>query len=566
MLDRDSSDDEFDMGDSKGKGKAPAVKPTKKKDAASMLSLDDLLEESTRAVARAKKISAIMGLGDDIIKKDLRGTELQKKERTDKTEAEDKRAHKAIMDDTSIDVPGAIQVFRWPQEASPDRRFSPPRPGGELSVLSEAVKHAETDPAELEELLREGLVPWVKQKLKGKAPPEVCRWLLGLVAQHEETTLVMAAEDALVQLLAEDGKGWRLRYQDTVDIWWSCGAVWLATGGGGDTTLVDGQGDDEEDEDDDDDEPNEHLKRNLRSALNVVVACFRRGAYEMNPAELREMLQDLLAASLDKGVSGSCQTEVGRALVAVVDAMPAWQFEDTEAFSSLLGRLCDPSARALKSRMTPLSWVLLARNVPFKRSSSSVSSSSTSPSGSGVVAGVKAGESEAAKAAPSLRHQVCHRLLTELFLSDTSYVDAGESPEGLGRALKALRVLLDDEDDLLEDESEDGFQRQYVVVALASEMAAGSVVASQTRKPDAEESKEMVRLLNGINKELTNIMQGTVQMSKTLLDLMRSKYMPFLPVSSGRQSKLSFAKTSSGGGGESASDDDDEEDSTQGSQ
>lgn len=108
------------------------------------------------------------------------------------------------------------------------------------------------------------------------------------------------------------------------------------------------------------------------------------------------------------------------------------------------------TARALKSRMTPLSWVLLARNVPFKQFSSSVSSSPTSPSGSGVVAGAGAGESEAAKAAPSLRHQVCHRLLTERFLSNTSYLDAAESPEGLGRALKALQVLLDDEDDLLE--------------------------------------------------------------------------------------------------------------------
>lgn len=113
--------------------------------------------------------------------------------------------------------------------------------------------------------------------------------------------------------------------------------------------------------------------------------------------------------------------------------------------------------------MTPLSWALLARNIPFKRSpsSSSVSSSSTpTPSrGSGVAAGAGVGESEAAKAAakdvvpaavPSLRHQVCHRLLTELFLSDTSYVEADESPQGLGRALKALQVLLDDEDDLLE--------------------------------------------------------------------------------------------------------------------
>lgn len=54
--------------------------------------------------------------------------------------------------------------------------------------------------------------------------------------------------------------------------------MWLASGGG-DATLVDGQGDEEEDDDsnDGDDEPDKHLKRNLRSALNVVVACFRRG-------------------------------------------------------------------------------------------------------------------------------------------------------------------------------------------------------------------------------------------------------------------------------------------------
>lgn len=54
--------------------------------------------------------------------------------------------------------------------------------------------------------------------------------------------------------------------------------MWLSDDGGGDAMLVDGQGDGEEDEDEDeDDEPNKHLKRNLRSALNVVAACFRRG-------------------------------------------------------------------------------------------------------------------------------------------------------------------------------------------------------------------------------------------------------------------------------------------------
>ena len=34
---------------------------------------------------------------------------------TDATEAEDKKSHKAIMDDKSISVPGSIQVFRCPQ-------------------------------------------------------------------------------------------------------------------------------------------------------------------------------------------------------------------------------------------------------------------------------------------------------------------------------------------------------------------------------------------------------------------------------------------------------------------
>ena len=90
--------------------------------------------------------------------------------------------------------------------------------------------------------------------------------------------------------------------------------------------------------------------------------------------------------------------------------------------------------------MTALSWALLAINVPFKRSSSLSSSSS---SGSGVVG------SAAATAGPSLRHEVCHRLLTKSFLARTSYVRTQLPPEGLGRALKALRVLLDNEEDLL---------------------------------------------------------------------------------------------------------------------
>lgn len=114
--------------------------------------------------------------------------------------------------------------------------------------------------------------------------------------------------------------------------------------------------------------------------------------------------------------------------------------------------------------MTTFTWPLLARNVPFKRSSSS--SPSHGSSGHGVVVGGGEGgnnnsTTEAADitvaaaaatsaAVPSLSHEVCHRLLKERFLKGTSYVDAEESPEGLGRALKALDVLLENEDDVLE--------------------------------------------------------------------------------------------------------------------
>ncbi|CAM9542987.1 unnamed protein product [Ectocarpus sp. 4 AP-2014] len=298
-----------------------------------------------------------------------------------------------------------------------------------------------------------------------------------------------------------------------------------------------------------------------------------RSAHDMGLADLRELMLDLAAASLDEEVNGSCETETCRALVAVVDAMPAREYGD--AFSSLVAGLCDPSARGLESRMTTFTWPLLARNVPFKRSSSS--SSPHGSRGEGVVVGggeggnnnnaTEAADMTVAAAAansavvPSLSHEVCHRLLKERFLKDTSYVDAEESPEGLGRALKALDVLLENEDDVLESETQEGYKRQYVVVALANEMAAGSMAVSRTAKPDGEECRKMVRLLDNINRELTSVMQNSVQMSKTLLDLMKSKYTPFLPASSGVQSKLSFgAKSVTSFGGENSSDGDDDDD------
>ncbi|CAM9404711.1 unnamed protein product, partial [Hapterophycus canaliculatus] len=299
--------------------------------------------------------------------------------------------------------------------------------------------------------------------------------------------------------------------------------------------------------------------------------------------------------------NASCQTEAGRALEAVVDAMPPEHYQDRERFSKLITGLCDPSARALKSRMTPHSWALLARNIPNRRRSSS----SPSPSGpppppppapSSVVGRqdiegaattappAPAGAPALAAAAavfPSLSHEVCHRLLTERFLSQTSYADAetdegvqGEtssssssSSGGLERSLRALQVLLDDEDDLLEIEDQEGYARQYVVIALANEMAAGSLAASQTGKPDPEESKRMVHLLDSINKELVNTFQPSVQMSKTLLHLMKSKYTPFLPASTGgRQIKLAFGTPSGGGGGSDSDGGMDNEEEEEGSQ
>ncbi|CAN0201874.1 unnamed protein product [Ectocarpus sp. 4 AP-2014] len=145
------TDDDFDMPDStlfsrpgsKDKDKASATQNKKKKSTPSFMSgLDALVAESTLNAERSEKISEIMNLGEDILEKDLLKTE-QQKARTDATEAKDKADHKAIMEDTSIRIPGVIRVFRQPEEQGPpDLRFEPPQPAGELSVLAEAVKLA----------------------------------------------------------------------------------------------------------------------------------------------------------------------------------------------------------------------------------------------------------------------------------------------------------------------------------------------------------------------------------------------------------------------------------------
>lgn len=65
---------------------------------------------------------------------------------------------------------------------------------------------------------------------------------------------------------------------------------------------------------------------------------------------------------------------------------------------------------------------------------------------------------------------------------------------------------------LFQSETQEGYKRQYVVVALANEMAAGSMAVSRTLKPNGEECRKMVGLLEEINRELTSVMQNSVQM------------------------------------------------------
>lgn len=68
------------------------------------------------------------------------------------------------------------------------------------------VRFSAGDPTDLEDLLRGALVPWVRQKLEGNAPVEVCRWLLVVVAKHDRPAVVLAAEEALLELLAEGNR------------------------------------------------------------------------------------------------------------------------------------------------------------------------------------------------------------------------------------------------------------------------------------------------------------------------------------------------------------------------
>lgn len=75
-------------------------------------------------------------------------------------------------------------------------------------------------------------------------------------------------------------EAWKLRYEDTQEIWRGCGAVWLDEKIGGDDMVDEGHenGDDgEEEEVGGGSGKNQYLKRNLRPALNVMETCLRNG-------------------------------------------------------------------------------------------------------------------------------------------------------------------------------------------------------------------------------------------------------------------------------------------------
>lgn len=83
------------------------------------------------------------------------------------------------------------------------------------------------------------------------------------------------------------------------------------------------------------------------------------------------------------------------------------------------------AARALQSRMSPVSLVLLARNIPYARAEN------RDGLGGVDVKGL------------SLRHEVCHRLLERRFLKGTSYtkeVRAVSEPPLLGGARTSTQI------------------------------------------------------------------------------------------------------------------------------
>lgn len=63
-----------------------------------------------------------------------------------------------------------------------------------------------------------------------------------------------------------------------------------------------------------------------------------------------------------------------------------------------------------------------------------------------------------------------------------------------------------------QDDSQEGYERQYVVVSLANEMAAGALAVSRSGKPDAEQTSKMILAVDCVNKKLKDVMQPCVQM------------------------------------------------------
>ncbi|CAM9510785.1 unnamed protein product, partial [Discosporangium mesarthrocarpum] len=248
---------------------------------------------------------------------------------------------------------------------------------------------------------------------------------------------------------------------------------------------------------------------NLRLFLEIVEACIKRGKHKMTDKDLKELLLDLCTASLDWGVCGSCSRGVPATAEATVNAMSHEFLEDNEAFSSLVDDICTLKGRGVPSPLPPSSMALLARGVPIGRRAGGLG---------------------------SLRGEVCHRMLSQRLLKETSYPSKSSKP-GFHRTLAALAVMEEGDGGVMAEDS-DAFEVQYSVVALADTMGAASLLETGRNAPLVKDCKELWRLSESIQRRLRQTLQPFVQSAKGLLTMIGTKYKTAASSTSARQTSL----------------------------
>lgn len=63
-----------------------------------------------------------------------------------------------------------------------------------------------------------------------------------------------------------------------------------------------------------------------------------------------------------------------------------------------------------------------------------------------------------------------------------------------------------------QDDSTEGYARQYAVVSLANEMAGGALAVSENKRPDYRECTKLLGMVDLLNKQMQDVMQGYIQM------------------------------------------------------